>query len=69
MFRTISLILLFIGVIFITIGYTTQTFTCPPAQIEYRYIPRRIYEEQIYDQDVSQKFDKMFSDSDINIRN
>ena len=68
MMKTIALLLLFLGVIFITIGYTTQTFTCPPAQIEYRYIPRRIYEEQIYDQDITQKFDKMFSDDDVTQR-
>ncbi|AII16975.1 hypothetical protein JO84_gp104 [Aureococcus anophagefferens virus] len=61
MFRTISLILLMIGIIFITIGYTESSFKCEPT-IEYRYIPRKIYEEQIYDQNVSKNFNQMFND-------
>ena len=46
MFRTLSLALLLIGVVFITIGYTKMSFECPPPAIQYRYIPRKIYEEQ-----------------------
>lgn len=69
MIRTLSILLFFIGVVFIAIGYTNDTFTCPPARIEYRYIPRRIYEEQLYDQNVTQKFDKMFNEVDVSARN
>ena len=48
MFRVLALIMLMAGIVFITIGYTKMSFKCPPPQIEYRYIPRQIYEEQIY---------------------
>ncbi len=64
MFRTIALALLLTGIVLITIGYTKMSFKCPPPKIEYRYIPRKIYEEQLYDSDISGKFSKMFEDSD-----
>ena len=61
MFKTLSLLFLMIGVVFVTIGYTELSFNCP-TRIEYRYIPRKIYEEQIYDQSVSRDFATMFSE-------
>ena len=64
MFRTLALALLLIGIVFITIGYTKLSFSCPPPRIEYRYIPRKIYEEQLYDNDISGKFSKMFENID-----
>lgn len=64
MFRTLALALMLIGIVFITIGYTKMSFTCPPPKIEYRYIPRKIYEEQIYDQNILGKFSSMFTDGE-----
>lgn len=63
MFRVLALIMLMAGIVFITIGYTKMSFKCPPPQIEYRYIPRQIYEEQIYNQNVMKNFQTMFSKS------
>jgi len=33
MFRTLALALLLIGIVFITIGYTKMSFSCPPPRI------------------------------------
>jgi len=40
-------ILFTIGVVFLTIGYMNSTTKCPPRKIEYRYIPKKEYEEQM----------------------
>jgi len=70
MFRTIALILLLAGIILVTIGYTKLSFKCPNAgKIEYRYIPRQIYEEQIYDQNILSKFGTMFDQESPNTKN
>jgi hypothetical protein len=60
MFRVLALALLLAGIVFITIGYTKMSFKCPPPRVEYRYIPRQIYEEQIYDNNVMKTFQNMF---------
>ena len=44
--RSLSLLFLIIGIIFITIGYNEKVSKCPLPKIEYRYIPRNFYEEQ-----------------------
>lgn len=62
MFRVLALALLLAGIVFITIGYTKMSFKCPPPRVEYRYIPRQIYEEQIYDNSVMKTFQNMFQD-------
>ena len=67
MFRTLSLALLLMGIVFITIGYTKMSFECP-EKIQYRYIPRKIYEEQIYDQDVMGQFKNMFTEGEPDLR-
>ena len=67
MFRTLALALLLAGVVFITIVYTKMSYTCP-EKIQYRYIPRKIYEEQLYDQNIMADFHAMFNDEDPYIR-
>ena len=62
MFRVIALMLLLAGIVLMTIGYTKMSFKCPPPKVEYRYIPRQLYEEQIYDNNVMSKFQSMFSE-------
>lgn len=58
--RLLALILFFIGINLATFGFSQQNFKCPPRKVEIRYIPRKIYDEQIYDQEISKKFEKMF---------
>ena len=44
--NSIALILLFIGFIFLIIGYMNQIRESPKPVVEYRYIPRTFEEEQ-----------------------
>jgi hypothetical protein len=44
--KSIALLLLFIGFIFLIIGYMNQIRESPKPVIEYRYIPRTFEEEQ-----------------------
>lgn len=68
MFRVLALALLLAGIVFITIGYTKMSFKCPPPRVEYRYIPRQIYEEQIYDNNVMKTFQNMFQEQTPGIK-
>lgn len=45
--RSLAVLLLFMGIVAITIGYTKSTATCPPPRIEYRYVPRKYMDEQM----------------------
>ena len=45
--RSLAILLLFVGIIAITIGYTKNTNTCPPPRVEYRYVPRKYIDEQM----------------------
>ena len=61
--REISLFILIIGIVFITIGYTENKLKKVQEQnkeIEYRLVPKSIYDEQIEPSDVLDKFSKMF---------
>ena len=64
--REISLFILIIGIVFITIGYTENKLKKVQEQnkeIEYRLVPKSIYDEQIEPSDVLDKFSKMFAES------
>jgi len=58
--KSLVLILMFLGVLSITIGYTNQTKSCPPAKIEYRYVPRTFAQEQNDPVKISELFNSMF---------
>lgn len=45
--RSLAVLLLFMGIVAITIGYTKSTASCPPPRIEYRYVPRKYMDEQM----------------------
>ena len=59
--RSIALLLLFIGIVLVVIGYTKSTLKCPPPKIEYRFVPRTFYEEQLSSGNVSKTFQSMFN--------
>lgn len=44
--KSIGILLLIIGIVFISIGYNERISKCPLPKIEYRYVPRNFYEEQ-----------------------
>tara|TARA_B110000914_G_C15275650_1_gene359631 strand:- start:241 stop:447 length:207 start_codon:yes stop_codon:yes gene_type:complete len=59
--KSFFLILFFVGWTFIIIGYVQSYRRCPPNDIEYRYVPRKILDEQlsIDNNNVSDLYDKM----------
>ncbi len=65
--KSIVLLLLVLGVMMITTGYhqkLQQTFQKEKV-IEYRYIPRSLFEEQIQPVNLQQSFADMFKKDDI----
>ncbi|MEO0236722.1 MAG: hypothetical protein ABIN35_00620 [candidate division WOR-3 bacterium] len=61
--RNIIVLLFFIGIISIVIGYINQIKVCPPSPIEYRYIPRSFEDEQNDPVRVSKLFRNMFEEA------
>ena len=61
--QSISLLILIIGIIFITIGYNERISKCPLPKIEYRYIPRNFYEEQNAQVNLKNLYSNMFDKS------
>ncbi len=64
MFRSLALLILLIGIVLITVGYSKTTLKCPPPQIEYRLVPRTFFEEQMSNQNLTQL--DMFSNTSFN---
>lgn len=60
--QAIVLLLLFVGIIILVIGYVNQLKKCPPPKVEYRYIPRTFTDEQNDPVRVSQLFRNMFEE-------
>ena len=59
--NSLPLLFLLLGMFFILVGYFKFNKSCPPAKIEYRYIPRTFYNEQMSPGNVQQTFNNMFS--------
>ena len=59
--NSLPLLFLLLGMFFILVGYYKFNKDCPPAKIEYRYIPRTFYNEQMSPGNVQQTFNNMFS--------
>jgi len=65
--KAIAVLLLFIGMFLVVQGYYQKTNTCPTPQIQVKYIPRSLYEEQLGDDPqkaVSSQFKGLFEDVD-----
>lgn len=62
--KSFILILFIVGSIFLTIGYMENYKKCPLPKIEYRYIPRNFYEEQITDSNLKNLYSDMFNKAD-----
>uniref|UniRef100_A0A6C0J9B6 Uncharacterized protein n=1 Tax=viral metagenome TaxID=1070528 RepID=A0A6C0J9B6_9ZZZZ len=64
--RSLSFFFFMLGIIFITIGYMNnkleEKHSAP--KIEYRFVPRTIYDDQIESIDVNNTYSDMFSDID-----
>tara|TARA_B100000925_G_scaffold26247_2_gene17661 strand:+ start:3853 stop:4155 length:303 start_codon:yes stop_codon:yes gene_type:complete len=62
--KSLILLLFIAGLMFIIIGYMENYKNCPLPKIEYRYIPRNFYEEQIEQQNLKNTYSDMFNKSD-----
>ena len=65
--KAIAVFLLFIGMFLVVQGYYQKTYTCPPQQVQVKYIPRSLYDEQLSDDPstlVSNQFKSLFEDVD-----
>ena len=58
--KSVLLFLFFGGILMIVIGYVRQSAVCPAPRIEYRYIPRTFYDEQLSGDSVMKHFQTMF---------
>lgn len=65
--RSLVLFLFVIGIILLTTGYQKKMLKTHEIQtrIEYRFIPRSIYDEQLGEPQVSNSFTDMFERQDV----
>jgi hypothetical protein len=64
--KSISLFVLIIGIVFITVGYMEKKIEKVKTEkkVEYRFVPRSIYDEQISPVSIGDTFSTMFADID-----
>lgn len=65
--KSLVLLLLVVGLIFIALGYQKKMINNLETKtiVEYRFIPRSIYEEQFGEQNLQQSFQDMFEKQDV----
>lgn len=61
--QIISLLLMIIGIMLITISYTKEKIRNMDKRIQYRYIPRTLYDEQIGSMDLSKTYEEIYMKS------
>lgn len=59
----ILFVFLFVGMVFIMVGYLRAQQNCAPPRVEYKFIPRTFIEEQESPVSVTDIFASMFYDS------
>lgn len=64
--KSLSLFILMLGIIMVTVGYMDNKYSQKNIEkkIEYRLVPRSLYDEQIKPVNLSKTFSDMFSDID-----
>ena len=63
--KSLSLFILMLGIIMVTVGYMDNKYSQKILKkIEYRLVPRSLYDEQIKPVNLSKTFSDMFSDID-----
>ena len=63
--KSIIILITFVGIVAIVIGYINQIQQCPPPRVEYRYIPRTFEDEQNDPVKVTKIFKDMFESPSI----
>jgi len=68
--KTIVILFLFIGLFFITHAIYEKKLEQieKNKKVEYKFIPRSLYEEQLADPDVFKKFGGLFNTENVDIR-
>ena len=61
--KTLVFLLMFIGFVFVVIGFVKTNQTCPPPIVQFRYIPKTFNEEQNVQVPVTSIFSKMFNNT------
>ena len=61
--KALVFLLMFIGFVFVVIGFVKTNQTCPPPIVQFRYIPKTFNEEQNVQVPVTAIFSKMFNDT------
>jgi hypothetical protein len=59
--KAIAIILFLLGIYMIGVGYMQQKGGQCKNKIEYRFIPRSVYDEMLFDEDLTQKYERMFN--------
>lgn len=62
--KSFVILLLMVGIVMITVGYMENYKQCPLPKIEYRYIPRSFYEEQVSSVNLKNYYSDMFNEPD-----
>jgi hypothetical protein len=65
--KAIAVFMLFIGMFLVVQGYYAKKTVCPAPEVQVKYIPRSLYDEQLSDDPssmVSKQFKGMFEDID-----
>jgi len=52
----------------VVLGYTNEYRKCPNPIIEYRFIPRSFYDEQLSTPNLMKEFSSMFEDENVWIK-
>ena len=63
--KSIVLLLLLFGIIMIVMGYYREYSKCPNPIIEYRFIPRTFYDEQLSTPNLIKEFSSIFEDENV----
>lgn len=59
--KSLSFLFLVIGIVFVTVGYMEMKIQNENKKIiEYRFIPRNVYDEQFVPQNLKKNFSDMF---------
>ena len=61
--KSFVLLLLLIGIVFVTIGYSELRIKCPPPRIQYRVLPQSYINEQLSGQSNSELISNLFNSS------
>ena len=63
--KSISVAFLIAGLVLLIIGYYENKQNCPTRKIEYRYVPRQFYDEQMSQSNLKNVYSDMFDKASV----